>query len=261
MRNRRNHIAIIYEGEKTEKTLVEKMQEVFFREVAETVVISFPACGNIYMIWNKLRENNFSIDVIDVVREMSPEAGKLLEGYSSRDFSEVYLFFDYDAHNNNLPLKYRSRNVIRELLDTFDNETENGKLYISYPMVESLREIHSETEDYRNFYVSLDVGEAYKREVAEELEFRDFRRISRERWEVACRASVKRAHLIVDYKESIPTYREFLQNLTQAKIYEAQWDHFVCFNRVVGILNGIPLLLLEYFKESFWNHVMSCLGK
>ena len=106
------------------------MQEVFFREVAETVVISFPACGNIYMIWNKLRENNFSIDVIDVVREMSPEAGKLLEGYSSRDFSEVYLFFDYDAHNNNLPLKYRSRNVIRELLDTFDNETENGKLYI-----------------------------------------------------------------------------------------------------------------------------------
>ena len=158
------------------------MQEVFFREVAETVVISFPACGNIYMIWNKLRENNFSIDVIDVVREMSPEAGKLLEGYSSRDFSEVYLFFDYDAHNNNLPLKYRSRNVIRELLDTFDNETENGKLYISYPMVESLREIHSETEDYRNFYVSLDVGEAYKREVAEELEFRDFRRISRERW-------------------------------------------------------------------------------
>lgn len=171
------------------------------------------------------------------------------------------MFFDYDAHNNNLPLKYRSRNVIRELLDTFDNETENGKLYISYPMVESLREIHSETEDYRNFYVSLDVGEAYKREVAEELEFRDFRRISRERWEVACRASVKRARLIVDYKESIPTYREFLQNLTQAKIYEAQWERFVCFNRVVGILNGIPLFLLEYFKESFWNYVMSCSGK
>lgn len=30
--------------------------------------------------------------------------------------------------------------VINQMLESFDNETENGKLYISYPMVEALKD-------------------------------------------------------------------------------------------------------------------------
>ena len=56
MRDRKKHIAFVYEGEKTEKVLVERMQELFFEEIADVMIFSFPACGNIYMIWNKLRE-------------------------------------------------------------------------------------------------------------------------------------------------------------------------------------------------------------
>ena len=33
-----------------------------------------------------------------------------------------------------------SDDVVRQMLESFDNETENGKLYISYPMVEALRD-------------------------------------------------------------------------------------------------------------------------
>lgn len=155
MRDRKKHIAFVYEGEKTEKVLVERMKELFFEEIADVMIFSFPACGNIYMIWNKLREYEFEIDVIDAIREISPKAKELLEGYSISDFSEVYLFFDYDAHNDNLPQVYRRTDVVEELLQAFDNETENGKLYISYPMIESLREMSIEQEDYKSFYVQL----------------------------------------------------------------------------------------------------------
>jgi hypothetical protein len=255
MSDKKKHIAIVYEGEKTEKALIERLQMLFFADIMETVVISFPASGNIYMLWNKLREYEFDVDIIDVIREMNKETKELLEGYSARDFSEVYLFFDYDAHNDNLPQIYKNRDTVRELLETFDNETENGKLYISYPMIESLREIHSENEDYKSFYVSLD--ERYKNYVSEELEFQNFKHITKEQWEVACRASVKRAYLITHYREAIPEYDYFLKEMTQAKIYEAQLEHFVNLNKVVGVLNSVPLFLLEYFDVEFWNRVMA----
>lgn len=57
---------------------------------------------------------------------------------ASADISEIYLFFDYDFHNRNLSLEEINRQV-REMLETFNNETEFGRLYIDYPMVESIR--------------------------------------------------------------------------------------------------------------------------
>jgi hypothetical protein len=45
--------------------------------------------------------------------------------------------------------------------------------------------------------------------------------------------------------------------MTQAKIYEAQLEHFVNLNKVVGVLNSVPLFLLEYFDVEFWNRVMA----
>lgn len=256
MKDRKKHIAFVYEGEKTEEALVEGMKELFFQDIADTITFHFPACGNIYMIWNKLRENEFEIDVIDAIREISPKAKEILEGYSSRDFSEVYLFFDFDPHNNNVPQIYRNTDVVEELLHTFDNETENGKLYISYPMVEALRELSMEQEDYRSFYVPIYELSHYKQYASEKTEFQNFRHLTKEQWEAACRSSVKRAHLIVSFKDEFPTYHYFLKELTQKKIYEAQRERFVKLNRMVGVLNSLPLFLLEYFEEEFWKCVI-----
>ena len=54
------------------------------------------------------------------------------------DFSEVYLFFDYDFQNKNLELS-EINSQLTEMLDFFSDETDNGKLYINYPMIESIR--------------------------------------------------------------------------------------------------------------------------
>lgn len=47
-----------------------------------------------------------------------------MEGLSRDDFSEVFLFFDYDAHQTNLG-KSDDVDVINQMLESFDNETEN----------------------------------------------------------------------------------------------------------------------------------------
>lgn len=256
MRSRKKHIAFIYEGEKTEKVLIEKMSEVYFANMAGALILSFPAAGNIYMIWNRLMEDGFETDVIEVVKEMSAEAKEKLGELSAEDFSEVYLFFDYDAHNDNLPKVYKQADVMQELLRTFDNETEYGKLYISYPMIESLRELSSKTVDYTTFYVPVNNEINYKEYVSSQMEFQNFKFIDEQKWEVACKASVKRANLIVNYVESYPTYDEFMKELGQFSIYQAQLEHFVKIGKMVGVLNSIPLFLLEYFEVDYWNKVI-----
>ena len=61
-----------------------------------------------------------------------------LDGIRNSDISEIFLFFDYDFQNSQLSLDEINRRV-EEMLTLFDDETDNGKLYINYPMIESIR--------------------------------------------------------------------------------------------------------------------------
>lgn len=81
-------IAIIYEGVKAEK---------------EIKIFSFPADGNIYMLWERLKKDEFETDVISIVKEMCHTSeNEDIKNLKESEFSEVYLFFDFDIHNNNL---------------------------------------------------------------------------------------------------------------------------------------------------------------
>lgn len=165
----KKYIAIIYEGERTEKQLVWNLNQIFFSEQCELVPITFPAGENIYMLWKQLKKDEFETDVIEVLRESNKEAKKVLEGFERNDFMEIYLFFDYDGHNNNLKAKEKDVDILEEMLNTFNEETDLGKLYINYPMVESLRDQYAFEEEkcYRRCMLDIDDIKKYKKTVHE----------------------------------------------------------------------------------------------
>lgn len=136
-----NCIAVIYEGNKTERILIENLKKIFFLNRANIVFVGFPAGQNIYMLWKQIQKDEYETDLIELIREYNKDAAEKLKGYSRDDFSEIYLFFDYDGHNCNLSATDPDGTaVLGEMLETFDNETELGKLYINYPMVEAIRD-------------------------------------------------------------------------------------------------------------------------
>lgn len=192
-------IIFIYEGVKAEENLLNHLAALFFWEKADISILNCPADGNIYMLWTRLKRDEFETNVIDVLREMSTAARERLKGFKASDFSEIYLFFDYDGHNNNIPKEYRNRDILGEMLKTFDNETELGKLYISYPMIESMKEIDLRSKDYRNLYLPLCEISEYKRSFPSGSDFNCFSSIDEKHWLIACHASVKRAGLLAKY--------------------------------------------------------------
>lgn len=110
--------------------MVDNLNKVFFKDISELVPIMFPAGENIYMLWKQLKEDEFETDLIEVIREYNSDAEKALHGFHRNDFMEIYLFFDYDGHQNNLGcIGSDDLDVLDEMLDTFSEETELGKLH------------------------------------------------------------------------------------------------------------------------------------
>ena len=137
----RDYKAFIVEGEVREPQIIDNISKVFFAH-GNFKIITLPAEENIYMLWKKLKADDFDTDIIEVLRESNDDIKEQLVGLSRDDFSEVYLFFDYDMHQTNLG-KEDDADAVAQMQKSFDNETENGKMYISYPMVEALRDYNT----------------------------------------------------------------------------------------------------------------------
>lgn len=256
----KKYIAIIYEGEKTERQLVNNLNNIFFDDVSELVPIMFPAGENIYMLWKQLKKDEFQTDLIEVIREYNAEAAKVLKGYQRNGFMEIYLFFDYDGHQNNLSgSEERVGDILEEMLDTFSEETDLGKLYINYPMVESLRDNKPPSEEacYRNCAINLENIKNYKQSVHNLQIYQDFRKLNRGQWYELCINAVCKANCIINNTYCVPKRKIFIDKMGQDKLYRMQKQKYVSFG-VIAVINSIPLFLLEYFKKEFWDEIFGC---
>ena len=159
------------------------------------------------MLWSKLKKDEFETNVVDVLKEMSKMA-----------------------------------NILAEMLKTFNNETELGKLYVSYPMIEAIKEIDIKTRDYKQSLFS-------------QSDFGNYGCLEKEHWFAACNASQKRASMLAQYKEQC-NYNYFIHNLDQESIYSYQKKNYINNGHMLCILNSVPLFLLEYYGEDFWNQIM-----
>ena len=164
-----NVTVFIVEGEARDLRFITQMSECFFKGSYKQCVLFMPAKMNLYMLYNTLKQDDFETDVIEVLRDMDPGYAERLEGIERKDISQIFLFFDYDAHQNNLSGTVEPDRALEELFGVFDNETENGKLYLSYPMVEALydcRETNCQT--LTNCFVPVSKFGNYKKDTGQQ---------------------------------------------------------------------------------------------
>jgi len=134
-------ILFVFEG-KADKTYFEAIKRLFFPAKSETFLCTYNS--NIYSLYTKLKSHDalkemLEVDTVSVLKEILLEKGdETLKDIREDEVSEIYLFFDYDFQENSRTLE-ENNSRLSELLGYFTDETGRGKLYINYPMVESLR--------------------------------------------------------------------------------------------------------------------------
>lgn len=256
MKNKRECKVFIVEGTVRECEIIKKIKEIFFKH-KQFEIITLPAGQNIYMLWQKMEADHFQTDLIEVLRESDEKIRSVLEEYSRNDFSEVYLFFDYDVHQQNLSKEHNenSNDVIVKMLQSFDNETENGKLYISYPMVEALRDFNDrDVQNKEEWFYNTSDNSKYKDFSARRGKNLDIREYSFEIWRLIIGEFIKKVSLLYGSEEFSIAYKDYKDNISPKFIYGKEKE----FEDKVLIISAFPEFLLDYFSETLWK---KCLHK
>ena len=249
------NIAMIVEGDVREPAVIQNMISVFFRD-SQVKLITLPAGQNIYMLWKQLRQDAFQTDIIEIVREYNPMARKMLQNYRRDDFSEVYLFFDYDGHQGNLGQDegMSGDEVLKAMLQTFDNETDQGKLYVSYPMAEALRDyVRGSCANLTGCFLSVNQFGKYKQQSAQNKESSHFSKYTFENWQDICTVFGMRASCLFGDNQTL-SYSEFRVRISPDSIFSRELLYSDMGQ--IFVLSAFPEFLLDYHKERFWNKMV-----
>lgn len=125
--------------------------------------------SNIYNLYAKMEEEYRAyLEFYEDLKEVDIDLPNILlsneeNRMSKRDFQGIFLFFDYERQDS-----FYSSDKISKMMDIFNDETDNGRLYINYPMVEACMDMDSWDDiEYLNKSIpaSLSKGNQYKTEV------------------------------------------------------------------------------------------------
>lgn len=242
-------VLIVLEGKQPEGNTLTRLQRAFPEELADLsedlVKIIFKS--NIYSLYGKLKDDEDFLDVVEVLKEQHTD-DKELQNLDRDAVSQVFLFFDLDIHGLAQSIE-ESYKQLNELVQFFDNETKNGKLFLSYPMVEAINICDIEnglmSDDRKLFCIDKCVNDGFKH-FADNLN-RDSQTIcranSRENWLTISKAHYEKAqwlmHLTSDELSSV------LDQMQQTAILQHQQE-LIKQNNVVATLSAFPFFLLEY---------------
>lgn len=241
----------VFEGEATEGNIVSKLEKLFMKE---SIAIKCVFCGDIYQFYRQLKAEEFSVDIVTMLRQRNDKNRKVLVNFDNDSFAYIYFFFDYDAHAT----KANDEHII-EMLDFFDNETENGKLFISYPMVEALRH-YKDKESFKNLVVKCKrancpniSGCKYVNECLNEPHYKTFvpadsnltitKLDTIEKWKELIDAHLCKGNLVVN-----DSYSRADMLLEQSVLFKSQLQKYIsqpC--PVVAVLSAFPLFIQDYY--------------
>lgn len=234
-----NHLLFIFEGQETEEKIVRNLEKFF---LSENTIICCAFCAEIYQLYKKLDQDPF-LDLFVLLKEL-PRNSETLSAFNRDDFAEIYLFFDYGGHATQA-----DDEKLRILIDFYSEETDNGKLYLSYPMVESLKHL-GEGVDFKNLKVPSKENIHYKALASAECanEYDAMGRYSAETWNYLIREHLSKLNYIVHSNYVFP-----VDLIPQTELFIHQLDKYINIDGTVAVVSGFPPFLLDYYGSKSLN--------
>jgi len=237
----------VFEGEKTEPNIVEKLSQYLsttFPKNSFNEDVKCSYCTDIYNLCNKILEDKQDIFVLLQKIEFNK---KILKDYNRDDFAEIYLFFDYDGHATNA----NNKNLL-EIIKFFNNETEFGKIFISYPMVEALKHF-SKNINFKKLTFEIEKGKEYKKIVSEDSDnkYIQFNKYDKNIWQELIEIHLKKMNFIVNDNFSMPN-KIILQN----EIFTNQLKKYIKKNNVISVLSAFPVFIFDYYGCNYIDNLI-----
>ena len=239
----------VLEGEKRDCRFFDEMNNGLFKGRYKIETICLPVSQNMYMLYQTLVEDDFETDIVQIIKDKVDGAKEKLDGINRQDIDEVYLFFDLDYHQDNLKTE-NGIEIIRKLLDVFNNETENGKLYISYPMIEALYDYKpGKCDAFSSCFLNPNIGEKYK-ELSGNNNNIASHKLTFEKWKEILNTFPLRVKCLFDM-DTID-FESYRKTVSPHSIFDRETE-LIDSKELLFVLSALPEFVYDYFKNDFWN--------
>lgn len=252
MLNNELHL-FVFEGVRAESKYVDMLEQNFF---GKRISVKCVYDAEIYQLYKVLNEEDPDFDLVELLKERNKENAELLRDYTRDSFAYIYLFFDYDAHST-----LASDDKIVEMLNFFNNETENGLLYISYPMLEAIRH-YKDMQSFKDLTVKCKRANCPYKEDCDEVEdclnephyknvsasecqpqLSNINKYTKEVWQELIRAHVSKMNYLVHDVFDLPKQIEL-----QSDIFSKQLEKHINHKcPKVAVLSAFPIYVLDYY--------------
>lgn len=251
-------ILFVFEGAEREPDIFQSIEDLFFctKRAGNRMVCTYNT--NIYGLYSHMMRLGDGADIVSCLKSRNTDSQAEIMQYRSQDFAEIFLFFDYDFHHHpsgqSLNIDKNIR-MVKEMLSYFDDETDNGKLYINYPMVESLNYTKKLPDTNYVFYsVDVKASRFFKRLTSGFSVFGNYEHLSvRQKgeesamkiWKRLTIQNVAKANFIEKGKVAMSDRNHPFNNRS---LFDSQIHKYG--KEGVGVLNSFPLFIYDYFNSN-----------
>lgn len=246
-------ILVIVEGARKELKLVNKLKELFLPQ--DISIVSYGT--SLYQLYDYLEEYcDFNFEELDVLLALKAhEPVEEKKAVFDEKYTDVLLIFDFDPQDNKFDVA-----KIRKLMDYFNDSTENGKLYINYPMLESFYHLKNikdgiVDESFKDTKFTLKELQEhqYKKRVVDEGTDLDISRMSKEQVENIMYQQACKANYILDGNYKI------LEDYSQEKMLMLldKQNNLLIHEGEAYVLNTCSFFVLEFYPSNvdFMNNL------
>lgn len=243
-------LLFITEGEVDETKFIDKVFKKCYPSIEyDYYVYSTNLHTLAQLIFKENNEIDEYLDIKNVLREN--ENIEYKREKLSAQYSDIILVFDFDPHVDNPQFE-----KIEKMLRHFNDSTNNGKLYINYPMMQSYRHIKSYPEEdfeFKDRVIETSKCSKYKEIVNTEGVFNNINKYEYPKIMKIIGYQLKKANFILNGNYRIPKYNEFF-DIDLNCIYKIQCRNN-SKNKCVYVLNTFVFNIIEYNPKKVLDKV------
>ena len=115
-------ILFVFEGENREPTLFKTLEYLYFSKNKQIRICSYK--NNIYDLYKRMNETDEPEDIVSILKNklVADKDNPLKEIRRRSDFSQIYLFFDYDSHRSLHNLSKELNKLYKEHPECWEND-------------------------------------------------------------------------------------------------------------------------------------------
>lgn len=239
IQNRRKNILLVHEGF-DEKELFKNIFKCYPLDVsyeAYNYQTNIHIFAN-YLFANYLNENDFTIDDLDIIQVLKEYRYETVLEYK---YTDILFVFDFDPHDPRFRIK-----TLEKMMNIFSESTNQGKLYLNYPMVESAIDfIQLPEPNYNQKFCNVSELKfnQYKNKVKKNSVLNSFAMIDNKRLPNILNHTVCKMKFLTN--ENADNYQRLLE-IENALLENEQ---------KISIINTSVLFLKDYNHEIFYQYI------